>query len=79
MGVALNHMAEQEQIAFSCSLNGRELPLQGGEMFMQDAGTACGILYRVPVPNGIQNFSWFKWLNIIRVLILGCAAAVNYC
>eukprot|EP00884_Botryococcus_braunii_P014487 jgi/Botrbrau1/23039/Bobra.136_1s0028.1 len=74
MGVALNHMAEQEQIAFSCSLNGRELPLQGGEMFMQDAGTATPHttfetpLYREPslyIPSRGINFEEIPIISLL--------------
>eukprot|EP00884_Botryococcus_braunii_P005280 jgi/Botrbrau1/14753/Bobra.0103s0003.1 len=74
MGVALNHMAEQEQIAFSCSLNGRELPLQGGEMFMQDAGTATPHttfetpLYREPslyIPCRSINFEEIPIISLL--------------
>eukprot|EP00884_Botryococcus_braunii_P012608 jgi/Botrbrau1/21348/Bobra.0184s0057.1 len=74
MGFALNQMAEQEQIAFSCSLNGRDLPLQGGEMFMQDAGTATPHttfetpLYREPslyIPSRSINFEEIPIISLL--------------
>jgi hypothetical protein len=39
IGIALNRVAAEENIAFTCSCDGKELPTQGGEYFHTSAGT----------------------------------------